>query len=161
MLIARSISVLVVVAALVAIPVGCGDDGDDSATTLETSSLTKAEFVKRANAICNESIADVGKQLEDYLVDRQNSKKGADELAADALRAIALPAIETQLEEIEELGAPDGEQKEIEAFLTAQQRSVEQLEQRQNVSLSTDLEPAFRQAGKLARQYGLSSCDFS
>jgi hypothetical protein len=150
-LIARiSIASLAAIAILIA---GCGDDDNGS-------SLTKDEFVKRADAICAKGTENLGKELSAYLEQQASTAKTESEVAAEAIQAVVLPEVEAQIEKIESLEVPSGDEGEIEAFLEAQRRAVASLEKRKNLSLTTDLDPAFQGSGKLAREYGLESCAY-
>lgn len=155
----RTVMLLFVVIAATAVAGGCGDD-ESSAGSIETSSLTKAQFIKKAGAICTESNENLLVEINAYIEKHKSSSKSEGEVIADALREFAVPKVESQIEEIENLGAPAGDEAQIEAFLEAQRRSVESLAARQSLTLTPGIELAFRQPGKLARQYGLDECAY-
>lgn len=159
----RTITLLVTLVAVGVLAVGCGDDSSSGSSddgAIETSSLSKAEFVKQANAICAEGNEDLFTQLGTYLNKNASSSKDPEEVAADAMRQAVLPGVEGQIEEIRELGAPSGDEEQIEAFLAAQESSVESLEQQRSISLNTDVSSAFKRAGQLAQRYGLQECNY-
>lgn len=156
-------SVLLLVAAILgAIVMGCGDDSSSGSSddgTVETSSMTKAEFIKKANTICEKGSERFALLTSVYLKKHSSDPKTENEIGADTLHKAILPEVEVMNEEIEELGAPAGDEEQIEAYLAAQRRSVESLEERTSVSLN-NLDPAFRKPGDLARRYGIASCAF-
>jgi hypothetical protein len=163
-LIVRAATLSLIILAVVAIS-ACGDDdnGADSAATagtVETSSLTKAQLVKQADEICAKGNEDLLERLDAYMVKNDSGSKSGGELAAEGVQEVVLPEVEAQIEEIESLGAPSGDEKQIEAFLAAQRRGVESLESRRSISLTSDLEPPFREAGNLARDYGFEACAY-
>lgn len=160
----RTVMVLLVVIAAAAIVEGCGDDessaGSGGDGTIETSSLTKAQFIKNAGAICTESNENLLNEINAYIEKHKSPSKSEGEEMADALRELAVPKVETQIEEIENLGAPAGDEAQIEAFLEAQRHSVKSLAARQSLTLTPGLETVFREPGKLARRYGLDECAY-
>jgi hypothetical protein len=159
----RTIPLLVTLIAIGVFAVGCGDNSSSGSSddgTIETSSLSKSEFVKRANAICTESSEGLFDRLGAYLNENASSSKHPEEVAADAMRQAVLPGVEQQIEEIRELGAPSGSEEQIEAFLVVQERSVESLKQQRSLSLNTDVTSAFKRAGQLAKRYGIQACDY-
>lgn len=123
---------------------GCGSSGDS--TTVTTSSLSKQAFTKKANAICernrNEIVAATGE-------------------IPEAIEVAYVPAFESLVEEIRELGAPKGSEAEVEAFLTAMEEDTQTLEEKQG-SLSTfqEVEKQFKGSAAAAKKAGLSRCTF-
>lgn len=158
----RSFAPLFVVVALGVLVMGCGDDSSSGSSgdgTVETSSLTKAQYIKQVNKICEDGSEKFALGVSTYLKKHSSDPKSSGEIGADTLRVAVLPEVEAMNEEIEELGAPEGDEEKIEAYLAAQQRSIESLEKRKSVSLN-NLDPAFRKPGDLARKYGIESCAF-
>jgi hypothetical protein len=151
------------VAAMCVVSGGCGDGDSSSGSaggTIETSSLTKAEFTKRANRICLQGMEDALRAFFTYVRKNEGDSMDNAELETEGMHQLFLPKLEAQTDEIESLGAPSGDEDQIEAFLVAQRRSITSLAQRRELSLATNLDPAFRQSGRLARQYGIESCAY-
>lgn len=153
------ISIAIAAGAFVA---GCGDDESSAGGgTISTSSLTKAAFIKKASSICQEGNEGLLERIERYWAKHEGSSgKSEGEVTADAMRQIVVPLVNAQIEEIEDLGAPPGDESQIEAFLAAQRRSTEALAERQTFRLQPGLEVAYRQPGKLAERYGLEACAY-
>lgn len=104
---------IVVLAALVS---GCGED---SATS---SSLTKAEFVQQANAICAKrkqawQTALVSYKKEVKARNAENELEAQVEIAERLMEESMLPALQEQLQSLEKLGAPEGSEKQVEKML--------------------------------------------
>jgi hypothetical protein len=135
---------------------GCGDSDSSEADTndatatnvavtiAEDASLSKAEFVKKANAVCSaafkwlEKQSDTGKR--DYITN-------------------AVIALEREIDGITEVGAPSGDRAKIEAMLDRAKKTIEAVEANRK-----KIEPANHQlekAEKLADKYGLKSCFLS
>jgi hypothetical protein len=120
--------VAVAVVMLGVVGIGCGGGGDDT-----SSSLTKAEYVKQADAICAERKKDWQTALTAYR--KEDEKKNAvgnrkveKELAENVLDDSMLPALETQLESLEDLGAPEGKEKQAEKMVDSLAKWVQGIE---------------------------------
>jgi hypothetical protein len=144
------LAALVLVAALVA---GCG--GDDSDTT---ASLSKAEFIKQADAICEKSESKVSSEFEDFAKenDWSEDEEPTKEQQEEAIAEVIGPSVQSQAEEIRELGAPEGDEKTINKMLTAVEDGVEALEESPD-QLVEGKNPLAK-GSKLARDYGLEKC---
>lgn len=127
---------------------GCG--GGD-----ETSSLTKAEFTKQANAACKEHASErdeLFKSVSATIKPSEVTKADQEKLISDVL----IPPYEKNIESIEDLGAPEGDEKEVEALIKAMQSSVDKVEANPLVALRTTIQ--FAGANSLAAKYGLNDC---
>jgi hypothetical protein len=152
--------ILAVILAILATGAGCGDDESSADGTIETSSLSKEQFIKRANNICTKGTNKTPELLGEYIQEHSSPAKDEGELAAEAFREAIVPELESQIEEIESLGAPRGDTAQIQAYVDAQRASLADLEKRQTLSLVADLEKVFSQPGKLARRYGIPRCAY-
>ncbi len=135
---------------LVALVAGCGSSSD-------SSSLTKAEFIKQADQICakGEKSIESGaeKFAEENNVDTEKPTKGQQE---EVIKTVVAPEIRKQAEEINDLGAPKGEEPEVEAIVTAVEEGADELESKpaQLIEGKNPLEAG----SKLAKEYGLKVC---
>lgn len=153
--------VAMVIAALVA---GCGGGGDNSesagssagsATTVSTSSLTKAQFVQKANAVCER-----GRQK--FLNYRYPSNPPTSERPfSEAVKVSIAPDLQEVVDGIRDLGAPQGDEPEIEAYLSAMQQGIDTIME-DHASLKTlpEVEASFLASAKLAHEYGAHLCGF-
>src|SRR5262245_42772302 len=111
----------IAVLCLLVVVAGCGGGEVDGAMgDVSNSELTKAEFVKQADAICklsdevqNEALSEVEKELTGSLSSPANQKE---------LLAAGLAPVKKEIEEVYGLGAPGGNEKEVEAFLQAAEK---------------------------------------
>lgn len=150
----RILLVLAVFGALGAVLfAGCGGDDDGSGTV---ESLTKAQFVKQADAICakynRKGERQVQKVVKSFNLDQGEPDK---DVATKAIAAVAIPILEEQTEELRALPVPDGEEQEVGLIIERQEQSLEKVED----------EPLFRVSGnpyeelnKPAADYGLVEC---
>lgn len=184
---ARSPILLVALVALAAIVGGCGDDSDsDSATSanetgadsgagsrsdsgsdssgpegaqdegaeVTTSSLSREEFVKRASAACQ-------KEREKILAETAAFVKrlGTEEIPVTrVVRSVQLPKIEAEIEIIRSLGAPEGDEEEIEEILAAQEVAVEEVRGVEQIKTFNEVEKYFADATEMFRDYGFTAC---
>jgi len=134
---------------------GCGDDDEASG---DAPPISKAAFVKRANAVCEERISRVVDQITASLKDpAQASKDGGGKVAEDELvSAAVVPALQSEVEEIRALGAPEGDEAQVEAILEATEEVIANAEAEPEV-LTESKEP-YKAPEKLATEYGLIAC---
>lgn len=167
----RSIIALCIAALTLAALAGCGgsSSGDDTASgsnvdttggleTIETSSMTKPQFIKAADEICRTRSENFLPAIIGYIQQHSDSAQSEGEVTAEGVRKVLLPNFQLQIDEIRELGAPAGDEEEIVALLSAMQKAVESLDKRNEVSLATDIDREFQPAGELALDYGLQVC---
>lgn len=152
----RFILLILAVTAAAAFVAGCGDDeagGDDAGVT--TSELSKAEYIKQAEEICTEADKRASKEAEDFFKGIEpNAKK-----FSEAVETIVLPSTEAQIDQISELGAPEGDEEQVEAMLAATRVGLDELEEVGKKAF-LGLPPELKQHNKLAKKYGFKSCAF-
>jgi hypothetical protein len=145
---------------------GCGGSGGDQAvgatlapiTSLRTSSLPKAEFLKRAVAHCNLVRRQAVRKYFGYL-HSHGLKFSRAAIASNAqvlFDQITAPTYELEVQGIRALGAPRGDERRVLAILNAIQHGIE-------VGREKPLgyfygESPFRPAYVLAGPYGLGPC---
>jgi hypothetical protein len=151
----RFVPLLAAIAAAVAMAAGCGDDeaGGDEDGAITTSSLSKAAYIKEANKTCLDGKRSLLKDFESFRSDESEKKR-----VAAALPELLMPSIEDKIDEIRELGAPQGDEKRIEAILASMQQDFDAAEQQQNVETPIEFLEQFDDSNKLARTYGLNAC---
>jgi hypothetical protein len=142
-------------AAIAMIVAGCGGGGD---STTESSSLTKAEFLEQGNSVCAKGNKEIEEGFEEFekengLQDKQPTKAQLTE----AIETVVLPAVRDQVEGIEALGAPSGEEAKVEAITVAADEAVEEGEE-DPASLTSEKADPFAEANELANEYGLVKC---
>jgi hypothetical protein len=135
------------VVVLAAVLGGCGGGSDTS------SDLTKAEFVKQANAICTErqkewqaSIADYKKKVKEENVSEGSAAQ--EELVEELVQDSMVPAFSDQLRALEELGAPEAIEDQVDKMLKSLSKAIEGFEDNGAASLSERDFPNFINAAK-------------
>lgn len=118
-------------AAVAALWAGCGGGSDDQAGAAgdTTATLTKAQFVKKASAICAERreewsdvVAPARKELQ--AADGSINEKKVEELVTGSL----VPLMQEELEKLEALGVPAGDEKTVNAMLKSRSQAIADIE---------------------------------
>jgi hypothetical protein len=124
---------------------GCGNSSSEAA------SLTKAQFIKRGEAICNEAELEQLKGANAYA----SKHPGAEE--EDLVVPVILPPIEKELEGLEALGVPKGDEEAVQKFLTSLEAAVKQSRESPGDLFAAETDP-FTKPDKLAEEYGFDVC---
>lgn len=104
--------------ALGGIAAGCGSSNDDSTTS--TAAISKADFVAQANQICKQGNAEVeqaGKQLGNV------NEAQLEDFVANTV----VPNIQKQVDGVKALGAPAGEEAQLNELISVTQADLDQL----------------------------------
>jgi hypothetical protein len=142
--------------AIALIVAGCGGSGDGE---VSTSSLSKAEFIKKADAACTRGNKRVEADFATFIkkthfqLSENPTKAEVDSL----LHTVVIPAVEREVAEIRALGAPSGDEERIEAILVAVEEGIETAEKNPKIALE-NTSIAFGIAQRLAKEYGLQVC---
>jgi hypothetical protein len=152
---------LFVVAATVAallLAIGCGSSSDPE-VTVQTGSLSKAEFVKKADAICEaartEFIAKYSAFFKAHESDLGNKQK-EEELLSEMLETLLAPNVEGQVKQISTLGAPQAYVPEVASFLNELEKRLE--EGRDEPFGLTATPYPFKKAENVAAKVGMKGC---
>jgi hypothetical protein len=133
--------------------------GGGGETTVHSSSLSKAEFSEKAAAICTREKTKGLEAMSTYLKQHPGAAGAAKiELIGEALQKVFLPAVQRQIDQIRALGAPAGDEEEIEAFLSALQEAVD--EASQGTPSNGKFAQAFASSASIAHEYGLDACAY-
>lgn len=153
----RWIGALIIgMAALAVLASGCGED---SATS---SSLTKAEFVDQAGAICaqrekewQQSLASYNKQIEEK--NAESDLKAQEEIAVVLMEKEMLPAVKNQIEKLKELPAPEGDEAKISKMVNGLSEELSKVEKEGLYAFAKSL--SFQDFEQEAKKYGFE-CTF-
>jgi len=141
------LALVAAIAALLALA-GCGG-GDD------TTTLTKVEFTKQANAGCKEHTKEreeLFKEVTSKLDPSEVTRADQEKLISEVL----LPPFEKDIENLKSLGAPAGDEEQVEAIIVAMEKAIKKVEAKPLVALRTTSQ--FAEAKALAQKYGLDDC---
>jgi hypothetical protein len=135
--------------ALALLLAGCGGGGGSTAT------LSKAEFIKQADAICKKAQQAESKKLREYVREHPEILTIQPEIKKDRLvLALASPLVQREAGRLGALPAPKGEEEKVAAIVAAIEEGVKKAEED---PLST-VRGTYLQASKLSTEYGLRQC---
>ena len=128
---------------------GCGGDESSDATT---ASITKAEFIARANVAC----ARIRGQAQAELLDFMKSRT-AEPSTADLGRRFVIAPKQREVEEFVALGMPSEDEEQVKAIVTAFETGISEAEA-EPAQVAQNSTEALGEAEKLAAEYGLKGC---
>lgn len=152
------IALFAALALLAIVVAGCGGGSDSTNTDATTSSLTKAEFLKQGNAVCAKGNKEIEEGFEEF--EKENglqNKRPTNAQLTEAIETIVIPKVRQQIEGVKALGAPSGEEAEVEAITDAAEEALEKGEEDPAALAGGKADP-FTKANKLANEYGLVKC---
>jgi hypothetical protein len=129
---------------------GCG--GGDSTTT---ASIGKAEFIKKAEAICERGQQKLHSGYE-ALINEKAHRSTLEEEEEWVERVIA-PNLTQEVSEIRALGMPKGDEARVEGLLEAVEDGLRELQENPQSVLASSAEK-FNKAIQLENSYGLQVC---
>jgi hypothetical protein len=141
---------------------GCGDSDSDSSGAsaggegaVESGSLTKEEFLEQADKACAKLASEAKARYVKFAEEFYDPKGNQGQQATVLIKAV-IPYFEDQIDEIESLGAPSGDEDEIEEILVSFQASVDQARAQPMSFISS--EAPLGNTTKLASAYGFKAC---
>lgn len=155
--------VLVLLAALAALLAATGCGGSDGGeVTVQTGDLSKAEFVEKADAVCEAARAEFLAKYGKFLSAHQgepNDSQTQEKVLGELVESILAPNMEGEISRIGKLGAPEDFAPEVDKFLSAlQQRLDEGLEDPRGLTATPT---PFIAAETVARKAGMKGCSES
>jgi hypothetical protein len=155
---ARNLFAAVAVAGGLALA-GCGGDDDESTSTttgasgtsgvLGAAALTEEEFATQGNEICS-----AGNQDTEAAAQALGNNPSQAELEAYVTDTL-VPSIQTQIDGIRALPAPEAQSGDVETFLDDAQEQLDQLESDPSLVTQQDL---FADVNAQANELGLTEC---
>jgi hypothetical protein len=138
--------------------VGCGSSGNGE-VTVQTGSLSKAEFIEKADAICEgtrtEFLAKFTNFVKAHQTDPGNTQN-QEALLGEVVESIMSPSFEKEIDQISELGAPGDYAPEVASFLNALQERLDEAHE-DPAGLNTSPRP-FKKTENVAKGAGLEGC---
>jgi len=143
--------VLLSIVAVALVAAGCGS----SKKTHTTPALTKAEFLKKGNAICKKGNDQINKAAQKVFLNRKTkpSKAQLNTFATGTL----IPSVQSQINGVKALGAPKGDEAKVNAIITTAQAALDKAKT-DPILLTGSKHDPFAKSNKLAKAYGLTVC---
>jgi len=156
---------LLIAAAFAALLVAAGCGGGSSGpteATVQTGSLSKAEFIKKADAICEAARAEFLTKFESFYQAHKAEASNQQSEAAflgEVFQSVLSPNVERQIEQISKLGAPKDYAPQAATFLNALQAQLQEFDE--DPAKLTATPYAFKHAENVAKAAGLIGCSES
>jgi hypothetical protein len=128
---------------------GCGGSDDNDSSGLETSDLSKSEWIAQADQICAESDKGIEEQAGQFFKGRPTP-----DTEAQFVQQVVVPGIESSNTQIRELGAPEGDEDQVQAMLDAADQGLAKVK----TDPSALQQGALEEGSALSKQYGLKVC---
>lgn len=154
-----AMAAIVLVAAGAILLGGCGGGSSDGSVTVETGSLSKAEFVSRANAICTAVRNQFTREYEEFVTKNRKGHSAAEESALlhETIEKLVVPDYEDRMiGGIATLGAPPTYAPEVTKFLEALKQRLVEIQDEPKKLIETAF--PFSSASKAAEAAGLRGC---
>ena len=136
---------------------GCGgDDENDDFSPVVAEPLSKVEFLREADRICFASESRIEAAADDLATGR--GRPDPDDVERVAI-SIVVPALESEVRAIRAIGAPDGDERDVEAILAATEDGIAAIEADPR-GLLDGVPVSLRRAQRLAEAYGSRQCGF-
>jgi hypothetical protein len=147
------LAALAALVALAALLAGCGG-GDE--TTDETVTLTKTEFIKQGDAICKDGNDQSEKEAEEFAEDNDFTlEKASKEQLEEAVAEVLVPNLNQQAEELGELGAPEGDEEQVEEIIVSLEDAAGEIEDDPGLVFDDEV---LEKPSELADDYGFKVC---
>ena len=133
---------------------GCGG-GDDSGSN--ASSISKEEFIVKADAICKKGTERLQNAIAKLLKNQPNITKVSTDEQEKIVTTVMVPSVSREVKELRALGVPDGDDERVDAMITALEEGVETAERDPEV-VTKSSDAIFGIASRIGGEYGLTVC---
>jgi hypothetical protein len=132
--------------------VGCG--GGDSSSG---SSISKEEFIAKADAICKKGTERLQAAIGKVLKNQPNITKVTKGEQEKIVTTEMVPSVSREVMELRALGVPDGDDEKVDAMITALEEGVETAE-RDPTAVTKSSDAIFGISSRIAGEYGAVGC---
>lgn len=131
---------------------GCGGDSSTS-----TSSVSKAEFVKEADAVCQGGNKRMEAGFAKFLTENKDVKRPTRDDYEKLVVTVLVPSIRKEIDELRALDTPSGDEDRADAIFDAVEEGLETAEGDPKLAV-TSSDAVFGISSRLAKEYGLEVC---
>ncbi|HYG96812.1 MAG TPA: hypothetical protein VD741_06850 [Solirubrobacterales bacterium] len=148
------LAVLAALALIAAVVTGCGSDSETDSET--TATITKAELIKEGDQICKKANEQSEGEAEEYAEENGFKLEDAtEEQLEDAVREVLVPNLTQQAEDIEALGAPEGDEEQVEEIIVSLEDAAGEIEDDPGIVFEGKV---LEKPSQLAEDYGFEVC---
>ncbi|HET8955489.1 MAG TPA: hypothetical protein VFN18_07515 [Solirubrobacterales bacterium] len=149
-----SLLALAAMLALAVLVAGCG--GGDETTDSATVTLTKTEFIKQGDTICKEANEANETEAEEFAEENGFTlEKASKDQLEEAVAEVLVPSLNQQAEELDALGAPEGDEDKVEEIVVALEDATGEIEDDPSLVFE---EKTLEKPNQLAEAYGFKVC---
>lgn len=165
----RFIATILAALAIAAIVAGCGggsDSGDSTAADSEAGgsagnnapALSKAEFIKKGDAICAKVGGELAKGIADFMggIGLEETEEPSEEQQEELVAEVILPLFQSQAEQLGALGAPEGEEEQVAEIVEGTEEAVAEAEDDPSGAISGD--NPLQGVNEKAQEFGFNVC---
>ena len=135
----------------------CGEEDEAVTEPLEPPTISKPQFLAEADRICRSGDSQIEAIGDDLYTDVERGERPRPGEVRRFATGVIVPRIESEITAIRALGAPEGDEKEVEAILRATEDGVREI--KRDPEGIVDGPPAgLKRAGDLATRYGSQEC---
>lgn len=147
-------TLIVAIFAAALLVAGCGGDDDSGSSA---SSISKEEFIAKADAICKKGTGRMQTALLAALKDQRNITKVSTVEQEKIVTTVMVPSVSREVKELRALGIPDGDEERVDAMIKALEEGVETAERNPEV-VTNSSDAIFGIASRIGGEYGLEAC---
>lgn len=148
------------IAATAFLAFGCGGGGEETASGGEktgAANITKAQFIKQADAICAKVRKEREAAIAAYMKDYPGGATAAEENIDEGLKKVIAPSIQQEVEELEGLPVPAKDEAMVARMIENLVRGTEVLAEKGSQGLQKSGIPDFERE---AAAYGFKACRY-
>jgi hypothetical protein len=134
---------------------GCGGSGDSSNTT--TGSISKAAFIKKADAVCQKGTERMQRAILVFLKQHKDVKRPNKAQSEELVGTAIVPSVKTEVKELKALDVPEGDEEHVDAIISALEEGLETAEANPEAVVASS-DAVFGISGRLAGEYGAEVC---
>ena len=139
---------------------GCGGGGSSTtgATTEASTSISRAEFVVKGNAVCVAGDKAQKAKVEAFLKAQglnENEEPSTAQLV-EATETVFVPSVQSQIDGLKALGLPSGEEQQVTSTLEAAQEAIDRIKEEPELAFAK--KDPFHAVGEELHALGLTKC---
>jgi hypothetical protein len=135
----------------VAGPAACGDDESPFTAT----GVTKPQYVSDGDQICREAERSLDAVSRELARDARGGDPASDDVARAAEEEV-IPIVRDRIADLRALEPPPGDEEEVDRIYDAAEDALAEIEERPERAEQAD--EVFREASRLASEYGFQDC---